>query len=102
MKAGEVEGLLGAPVEIRPMEIEGLKAEVWVYLRTGKPMTREITTGMRDVHYVDPISGRELIRQEPIIGYQTQTPNLELRLLMFNGSLLNWSEIVQSISQTTV
>lgn len=95
LNAAQVEQLVGKPAEVRPLEANDIKAEVWVYLRAGVPVTREVTTGVREIHWVDPISGRELTRQEPIIGYETETPQLELRLLMFHGKLVNWSQVVR-------
>jgi hypothetical protein len=100
MVASEVESMMGKPAEIRPMEVDGLRADVWVYLRSGLPIQKEVTTGMRETAFVDPISGRELTRQEPIMGYVTETPRLELRLLIFNGSLVNWSQIVVGSDRT--
>lgn len=76
------------------MEVNGVKADVWVYVREGTPKRREITTGMREIQWIDPVSGRELTRQEPILGWVTETPQLELRLLIFKGSLVNWTQIV--------
>ena len=93
MDAAQVERLVGKPEEVRPMVVNDIRAEVWIYLRSGVPVTRDVTTGMREVHWVDPISGRELTRQEPIIGYETETPQIELRLLMFRGNLVNWTQV---------
>lgn len=93
MSAAQVEQVAGSPEEVQTTEINGAPAEIWVYTRSGHPVLREVTTGTREVPYVDPISGRELVRQEPIIGYATVTPSIEVRLVLFRGALISWSEV---------
>lgn len=95
MNSAQVEQVAGSPDEVQTTEINGAPAEIWVYTRSGNPVLREVTTGTREVPYVDPISGRDLVRQEPIIGYATVTPSIEVRLVLFRGALISWSEIAR-------
>lgn len=92
MSAAQVERAAGRPDEILDTQFNGVPAETWVYIRSGKPTLHAVTTGTRDVPYVDPITGRDLVRQEPIIGYATVTRSVEIRLLMYRDSLVSWSE----------
>ncbi len=93
LRRSEIKTILGRPTAVRPMESGDGKAEVWVYDRPVKTAVRPVSTGMRDVPWVDPITGEMRMLQEPIIEYETESRRVELRLLMFHGHLINWAEI---------
>ena len=100
MTPAQIEQVLGKPAEIRPMHAGEHDAEVWIYLRQGDPVVRQVTTGMREVPYVDPLTGVQKTLSEPIYAYVTETPRLELRLLVFQGSLVHWRQSVRGSDKT--
>ncbi len=61
----EVRAVLGEPVEVKKGENEGAKFEVWIYSQIIRQSMRPVAVGMKDVPYVEPISGVMKMVQEP-------------------------------------
>lgn len=92
MTRDEVRALLGEPREARRMESGDGIAEVWTYVRDAGTQTNLVAATMRDVPYVDPITGVMRNIQEPEYTREILDLRTELSLLLFGGRLLSWKE----------
>ncbi|HYD83119.1 MAG TPA: hypothetical protein VEA63_03685, partial [Opitutus sp.] len=70
----------------------GVESEIWVYARTIEGKPRPMTTGTRDVPYVDPLTGAARTIKEPVYGYEQTTITEETELLMLDGALVQWKQ----------
>jgi hypothetical protein len=92
LSGDEVKSLLGSPKKIEPYVAAGLTNEIWFYERLVPGPTRQVPTGMREVPFVDPISGVMRMLQEPT--YQNEVTSIveTTQLLMIAGALAEWKQ----------
>jgi hypothetical protein len=90
MTGQQVRSVLGQPVRVAPMEAPEGAAEVWTFRRSVVTGTREVQTGVRDVPWMDPVSGESRMLQEPVYGLETTFATEEIELLIFEDRLLDW------------
>jgi hypothetical protein len=92
MSAADVRQRFGAPAEIRPYEkVESVKAEIWVYHGTEFGGVREVGGGVREVPYVDPLSGQTKMMQEPLTRLERMSIRHTVQLLMIEGRVAELS-----------
>ncbi len=95
LTGAQVTALLGAPAAVKPQKAEGVAAEIWTYTRSTRAGARQVSTGTRDVPYVDPITGVMRNLQEPIFEMQATYVIETTELLMLSGVLAEWKQQVR-------
>jgi hypothetical protein len=90
MTGAELRQALGEPETIAPVEAPEGKAEVWTYHRKDAVGVRQVVTSVRNVPFADPLTGAMRSIQEPIYGQETVYAEEELKLLLFQDSLIEW------------
>lgn len=92
MPADRVSALLGAPGAIKPNSRPDVISDIWVYTRTISGPTRQVTAEMREVPFIDPLTGRMRSIQEPIYKTERTYFTETTELLMVNGLLTEWKQ----------
>lgn len=70
MRSEKVERLLGEADSITPGQGNDYVEETWVYQIEHPPVYRTIVAEMRDVPWVDPITGEMKTLQDPVVDQQ--------------------------------
>ncbi len=96
MPGAELKTLLGEPKEVRPFVVDGVTSEVWVFERRLQGKTRQVVARMREVPYVDPITGVMRMLQEPVQENETTTVIETIEVLMFSGIVAEWKKSFDS------
>lgn len=92
LPSAEVIALLGEPQERKRITREGVEAWIWIYQRTYSGPKRQVTTSMREVPYVDPITGVMRMLQEPVYEIESTYITETTELLLHAGLLLEWKQ----------
>jgi hypothetical protein len=92
MPAERVTALLGAPSEIKPNSGQGITSEIWIYTRDISGPVRQVAAEMREIPYVDPITGIMRTIQEPVFKNQRTYSTETTELLMIDGHLTAWKQ----------
>lgn len=90
LTAAEVRTLLGAPVSIKPIAVGEAKGENWSYSFDGPIATHMQQVATQEVPAVNPITGRDITRPEPVFQNQDVQTIDTLHLLLFEGRLIEW------------
>lgn len=87
MAASEIRGIVGEPIRVKPLKAANANAEVWYYSYSKLAGVTDTATGIREVPYVDPITG--VMRTIPELSYSLQKTVLTetTELLMVDGTL---------------
>lgn len=80
---------LGAPMEIKPMEVPTGKAEIWVYRIESTVGMTQVATSMKDVpaFTVTPTGVDTVMIQNPVYTMKEEKMLITLSLLIYNGKL---------------
>lgn len=89
MSAEEVRTIIGKPKRVKAMKQDGVVAEVWLYSYNTPTGVRQIATSMRDVPFIDPLTGVLRMIQEPVYSHQMTYVVETTELLMVDGALAN-------------
>lgn len=100
MTVDEVRTLVGAPRSIRPDPAGGAGDEFWHYRRKQDEMSRQVSTGTRDVPAVNPLTGEQIIIQEPVMGNESAILYLDVELKIINGRLMS-IHVSRNLERTT-
>src|SRR5690606_33105378 len=92
----ELKALLGEPKEVRPYVVDGVASEIWVFERRLQGRTRQVVARMREVPYVDPITGVMRMIQEPMHENETTFVIEKMEVLMFSGAVAEWKKSFES------
>jgi hypothetical protein len=90
MTTEQVRNLLGQPAEIKPFKTGEIGAYVWTYRRSLNSGVRQVTTGMREVPYIDPLTGATRTMREPVYSNEIIVIHETVELLMFQDRLAEW------------
>lgn len=93
MTRAEVRQLLGEPADTRPVAAGEGKAEVWVYRTIVDSRVNMVPTSMREIPYVDPITGVMKTIQEPVYSQEQVSLTEELQLLWYDEWLVEWKRV---------
>lgn len=96
MTAAELKAVLGEPKEVRPFVVNDVASEVWVFERRVPGKTRQVVARMREVPYVDPITGVMRMIQEPVHENETTTLIEVTEVLMFSGVVAEWKRALDA------
>jgi len=96
LTAAELKSLLGEPTEVRPFVVNGVASEIWVFERRVPGQTRQVVARMREVPYVNPITGVMRMIQEPVHENETTTIIEKTEVLMYSGIVAEWKKLVGS------
>ena len=88
MTVDEVRTLVGAPRSIRPDPAGGAGDEFWHYRHKLDETSREVSIGTRDVPAVNPLTGEEIIIQEPVMAREFAILYLDVELKIIDGRLM--------------
>jgi hypothetical protein len=92
MRRAEVTNYLGKPAEVKPFTTEGAAGEIWKYSRVFPGPTRQVSTEMRDIETVDPITGVMSMRKEPAYRNEMTTITEVAELLFIKDLLVEWKQ----------
>lgn len=87
MTADQVREVAGKPGRIKPLKKEGLVAEVWFYNFDKVTEVKDIAARIREVPYIDPLTGRVRMVPEPAYSQQRTVLTETTELLMIDGTL---------------
>lgn len=88
--------LLGQPTEKKNVVREGVAVEIWTYDRRSPGPKRQVQASMRDVPYVDPLTGVMRMIQEPVFEMESTQIVATTQLLLHAGRLLEWKQQITS------
>jgi hypothetical protein len=89
MTVDQLRTTLGAPDEVRPMRATVQAGDVWTYQRTRTDVNL-VAGRVENVPYIDPATGIERTVENPVYSQESRAVHEELRLLVFDGKLLEW------------
>ena len=73
MRRAEVANYLGPATEVKPFVTAGAEGEIWTYTTVAPGPSRQVAATMRDVEFVDPITGEMRMIQEPVFKNEITT-----------------------------
>jgi hypothetical protein len=88
--AEEIVRMIGKPLDVKPMAVQGGKAETWTYRRVLDQQTKQVAEASRGAAIIEPAHGIVSAGEEmPETEYHTVyvTTYQVTSLLMFNGKL---------------
>ncbi len=86
----QVIALIGPPAATKPITTGGLNARIWSYPFRGATDVRLVPVATQDVPAINPLTGRETTRTEPVYQNQTIEVTDTLHLLMVEDQLIEW------------
>jgi len=92
MSSVEVLAELGKPAEVKDLERDGALLEVWVYKYTRQSQVDMKQTGTYDVPYIDPITGRQRMIQEPTLMPEITKVLDTFEIVFANEQVVSWNQ----------
>lgn len=92
MRRSEVANYLGPANEVKPIADAGAAGEIWVYTTTFPGPSRQVAATMREVEFVDPITGEMRMIQEPVFKNELTTITEITELLFIKDLLVEWKQ----------
>ena len=87
MSAEQIVQMVGKPKRVKKLKQATIAAEVWYYSFDRPNGMRQVATRMRDVPYVDPITGVMKMLQEPVYSDERSFLVETTELLIIDGAL---------------
>ena len=87
MTAEQIVQIVGKPNRVKKLKQDAIEAEVWYYSFDRPYGVRQIAAQMREVPYVDPITGVMKMMQEPVYSEERSYLVETTELLIINGAL---------------
>ena len=95
MPAEQIVQMVGKPKRVKKLKQDAIGAEVWYYSYDRPYGMRQIATRMREVPYVDPITGVMKMLQEPVYSDERSFLVETTELLIIDGTLAEWKRYRQ-------
>ena len=92
MRRSEVANYLGPAAEVKPFVTAGAEGEIWTYTTVAPGPSRQVAATMRDVEFVDPITGEMRMIQEPVFKNELTTITDVTELLFIKDLLVEWKQ----------
>ena len=94
----QVRALLGAPATTKPIAAGGVTGQIWSYLFRSTDV-RSVAVATQELPAVNPLTGKDTTRTEPIYKDQTVETTDTLHLLMVGDQLVEWRVVRDEKSQ---
>lgn len=88
MSADEVRNLVGRPHVVTPTQHGEVNAETWLYLRKLDEAVSPIPIGTREIPAINPITGQNIVIEEPILHDGFTTLYEDFSLLLVDGHVV--------------
>ena len=92
MTAGEVRKLWGKPEQVKTIEVNGEKVDLWVYRQSVNGPVRDVVDGQQEVTVTDPFTGTVRIVREPVYRQEFTVVKVTIVLQMIAGKLVGWEQ----------
>jgi len=93
LTGAQVIALLGPPATTKPLSSGGDRARIWSYPFRGTTEVHPVAVGTQEIPAMNPLTGRETTRSEPVYQNQTVDVTDTLHLLMLDDRLIEWSVV---------
>lgn len=98
LTGSQVRELLGAPAASKPLTTGGVNGQIWSYPFRATEV-RMVAVATQDVAAVNPLTGQNITRTEPVFQNQTIETTDTLHLLMVDDRLVEWRIVRDEKSQ---
>ena len=94
----QVRALLGAPAATKPLTTAGVDGQIWSYPFVSTDV-RQVAVTTQEIPAVNPLTGQNTTRTEPVYQDQTMETTDTLHLLMVDDQLIDWRVVRKEHSQ---
>jgi len=88
MTADEVRQLLGKPNRVQSYAAAGKTGEIWTYNLSVTEVVKEVSTGVREIESINPMTNQPMTIREPIMTQKRSQHYSTLELLMIDNHLV--------------
>jgi len=89
LTGAQVRDLLGAPAATKPLTTGGVNGQIWSYPFVSTDV-RQVAVTTQELPAVNPLTGQNTTRTEPVYQNQTVETTDTLHLLMVEDRLVEW------------